>query len=149
LKISAYDFVGDELIHFAEILCGFWALKTLDISYSRCDRWDIEELLSIVKNGIEGLEALDISGNGLSNIAACHVRDMLIEGHLVRLDADRTQIHEYGICQIIEGCCLSRTLGTVSMKSTKHMTDKTYCLVVESSVQAISGSSISGWRRGK
>ena len=131
LKIFAFDYVDDELIHFAEILCGFQALKTLDISYSSCDRWDIEELLSILKNGMEGLEALDISGNGMSNGGACHVRDMLIKGRLLRLDADHTWMHEYGIRQIVHGCCLSGTLGMVSMKSTRHMTDKTYDLVVE------------------
>jgi hypothetical protein len=119
----------------------FTQLKALDISCFECNHWCFEVFLREILGNLKGLEAIDISQNSINIASGNIIRNTLINDKLLRLDmnyirarvpplhlelsaiaAGATRLVTHGlpyeslpILSIIDGCCASRTLGTVKM----------------------------------
>jgi hypothetical protein len=130
-----------DIIHqHGNAISGFRQLKALDVLCFSCNHLCFEILLRVIQENMQSLEAIDISQNHINLASGNIMRDMLINGNILRLDMNYIRpvvsrsdaepfvagsiIHDMPdppyeslpILSIIQGCCQSQTVGIVKMK---------------------------------
>ena len=141
MNISSFDFNNgqfhrfqcmDQIRRFGHIISGFNRLKSLDISSFHYDEFGFALFLDTIKNNMQSLEALNLSDNIINYNSGRAIRHMLIFGNLRCLDMNLLTTNNEAVKNIIEGCCLSHTIGIAMMENTRGTTrvSKLYDLVV-------------------
>jgi hypothetical protein len=121
LSFFQFDLHGLQSEWFGRILTGFTALKSLDLERTNFFGTFLSTVLRRISEGMLGLEALDISANDIDIFSATYIREMLINGNLLRLDMNRTSMDSVCFDQIVDGCCLSPSIGVVKTESVENI----------------------------